>query len=162
MSGGYWGKGNNPFFNYDFDAASQDREKHRLQAEAHRDKLDSEMQIFSLRLQMDSLRSQMDSNSRRMKSAVAHQENLRDEMKTGCFKLALRSNILQRTLSSLMDNHPQIKELILEEIKKQHTHCYSESYRQTWWKWANEFKNNPNHYDAYFTFPFPMDEEPKE
>lgn len=155
MAGGYWGKGNNPFFNYDFDAASQDQENHNLKAAAHRDKLDSEMQIFSLR-------AERDSNSRRMKSAIIHQENLRDEMKVGCFKLAIRSNIFQRTLTSLMDNHPQIKELILEEIKKQHTHCHSESYQKTWLKWGDEFKNNPNHRDAYFTFPYPLDEEPKE
>lgn len=152
MSGGYWGKGNNPFFNYDFEAASKDRENHNLKAAAHRDKLDADMQISSLR-------EEINSSARRMRSARIHQDNLRCEMQEGCFKLAIRSNIFQRTLTSLMDNHPEIKALIMKEINKQYAHCYSESYQQTWSKWASEFKNNPNHYDAYFTFPFPVVKE---
>ncbi|MEQ6277155.1 hypothetical protein [Kluyvera huaxiensis] len=154
MSGGYWGKGNNPFFNYDYEAASQDRELHRLKDSAHKEKLEHELSISSLENELNVI-------SRKNLFSNAEKEKRLENMKDGCFKLAIRSNIFQRTLANLMQKHPELQELIINELKVQHDHCMSDSYQKTWSQWAYDFKKNPNHYDAYFTFPFPLSEEPK-
>lgn len=56
---GFWGKGNNPFFNHDFDAAQRDRDAHRASETAHKEKLAHELDLQTQRLDADAALSKL-------------------------------------------------------------------------------------------------------
>lgn len=165
MSGGYWAKGNNPFTNFDFDAATRDKENHRIRGEAHQQRLDNELELQRIEQQSNADTSKM---RIRMNATIAsHNDEIKsyeqrlDNMTQGLYKLAIRSNIFQRTLLRLQEKWPEKKEDILDEIQAQKDFCLRDEYQSTWWNWAREFKNVPNHTDAYFDFPFEKRPSPK-
>jgi len=158
MAGGYWGKGNNPFSNFDYDAASRDREMHRVKGESHQQRLDSELELQRIEQQSSSEVSKM---RIRMNATIAsHNEEIKvyeqrlNSMALGLYNLAIRSNTFYRTLVKLQEKWPDKKEDILDEIQTQRDYCITPEYRQQWWVWANDFKKNPNDKDEYFNFPF--------
>lgn len=164
-TGGYWGKGNNPYSNFDYDSASRDRQMHRIQGEAHQERLDNEIkrqqQDFEFqKLEQESstdlskMRIRMNATIASHKKEINAYEQRLDNMAQGLYKLAIRSNIFQRTLIKLQEKWPEKKEDILDEIQTQKDYCLRDEYQNTWWNWAKDFKNVPNHTDAYFDFPF--------
>lgn len=165
MSGGYWGKGNNPFSNFDYDAASRDRDLHRIRGDAHQDRIDNELQLKKQAMEMQRIEQENNSDLSRMRirmnaTIASHNDEVKayeqrlDNMVQGLYKLAIRSNIFQRTLIKLQEKWPEKKEDILDEIQNQRDFCMRDEYQNTWWNWAKDFKSVPNHTDAYFDFPF--------
>lgn len=154
MSGGYWGKGNNPYFNYDFDAAARDTERHASNDIANRARRAVEDQKQSHESDISRLRVQMNSTITSHKKVVSEYEERLDKMKMSLYKVALRSNIFHKTLLKLQEKWPEKKDDILDEIQKQKDYCLTEEYRNTWWKWVNDFKETPNPDLEYFSFPF--------
>jgi chromosome segregation ATPase len=154
MAGGAWDKGNNPYFNYDFDAAAMDSERIASNEISERALRDREAERQSNDAKMSNLRVQMNSTISSHKKVVNEYEEKLDEMKMSLYKLALRSNILHKTLMELQEKWPDKKEEILDEIQKQKDYCLSDEYRNKWWEWVNDFKDNPDSNIKYFSFPF--------
>ncbi|EAZ2271177.1 hypothetical protein B0051_24865 [Salmonella enterica] len=73
--------------------------------------------------------------------------------KTVIFKLAIRSNIFERTLVKLTETWSDKKEYILDEIQCQRNHCSTQEYRDNWWGWVNQQDPSSDH--SYLDFPFP-------
>lgn len=158
MAGGYWGKGNNPFSNFDYDAASRDREMHRIKGESHQQRLDSELELQRIEQQSSSevskMRIRMNATIASHNDEVKAYEQRLTDMTMGLYKLALRSNTFYRTLVKLQEKWPEKKEDILDEIQAQRDFCNSDEYRTQWWNWANDFKKTPDSSTDYFSFPF--------
>lgn len=158
MAGGYWGKGSNPFSNFDYDAASRDRQMHRIQGEAQQERLDHELDLQKAKNQNDAdlsrMRIKMNATIASHQNEVKEYEQRLNSMALGLYNLAIRSNTFYRTLVRLQEKWPDKKEDILDEIQIQRDYCITEEYRKQWWDWANDFKKTPNNEDAYFNFPF--------
>lgn len=164
-TGGYWGKGNNPYSNFDYDSASRDRQMHRIQGEAHQERLDNEIkrqqQDFEFqKLEQESsadlskMRIKMNATIASHKKEINGYEQRLNSMAIGLYNLAIRSNTFHRTLLKLQEKWPDKKEDILDEIQTQRDYCITQEYRKQWWDWANDFKKAPNDDDEYFNFPF--------
>lgn len=165
MSGGYWAKGNNPFTNFDFDAATRDKENHRIRGEAHQQKLDNELQMKKHAFELQKIEQESSADLSKMRirmnaTIASHNNEIKayeqrlNSMTLGLYNLAIRSNTFYRTLVKLQEKWPDKKEDILDEIQTQRDYCVSAEYRQQWWDWANNFKKTPNDNDEYFNFPF--------
>lgn len=158
MSGGYWGKGNNPYSNFDYDGASRDRQMHRIQGEAHQERLDHELELQKVEMDrsadLSKMRIKMNATIASHKKEINAYEQRLNSMTLGLYNLAIRSNTFYRTLVKLQEKWPEKKEDILDEIQIQRDYCITQEYRQQWWDWANDFKKNPNDNDEYFNFPF--------
>lgn len=158
MSGGYWGKGNNPYSNFDYDAASRDRQMHRIKGEAQQERLDHELDLQKAKNQngadLSRMRIQMNATIASHQNEVKEYEQRLNSMALGLYNLAIRSNTFYRTLVKLQEKWPDKKEDILDEIQNQRDYCVTQEYRQQWWDWANDFKKAPNDKDEYFNFPF--------
>lgn len=157
-TGGYWGKGNNPYSNFDYDGASRDRQMHRIQGEAHQERLDHELELQKVEMDrsadLSKMRIKMNATIASHKKEINAYEQRLNSMTLGLYNLAIRSNTFYRTLVKLQEKWPEKKEDILDEIQIQRDYCITQEYRQQWWDWANDFKKNPNDNDEYFNFPF--------
>lgn len=158
MSGGYWAKGNNPYTNFDFDAATRDRENHRIRGEAHQQRLDNELELQRIEQQSNADTSKM---RIRMNATIAsHNDEIKayeqrlDRMAKSLYKLTIQSNTFYRTLVKLQEKWPEKKEDILDEIQAQRDFCNTDEYRNKWWNWVNDFKKSPDENNDYFNFPF--------
>lgn len=158
MAGGFWGKGNNPYWNFDYDTSSRDRQMHRIQGEAHQERLDHEIDLQNVEMDrsadLSKMRIKMNATIASHKKEINAYEQRLNSMTMGLYNLAIRSNIFHRTLVKLQEKWPEKKEDILDEIQIQRDYCVSPEYKQQWWDWANDFKKAPNDDDEYFNFPF--------
>ncbi|POZ15033.1 hypothetical protein C3Z09_15205 [Lelliottia aquatilis] len=118
---GFWGKGNNPFFNHDFDAAQRDREAYRAEETAHKERLAHELDLQTQRLDADAalskLRTQKNAMESQYKGKIKACEAQIEEMRKAFYFLIRHSFIYQNTLNELMVKHPDMKEEILDEIQ---------------------------------------------
>lgn len=148
MAGGYEGKGQNRYWNYDSDAALRGKQLvdvARRASEARADANSSQEEINRLRLQLNQT---ITSNS----NIVSNYEQKIEKMKTSFFRLAIKSNIFYKTLLKLQEKWPEKKEDILDEIQVARNEANTEEYRQKWWKWVKEFDMSPE--NDYLKFPF--------
>lgn len=148
MAGGFWGKGQNPYWNYDSDAALQGKkivDVARRASEARADAISSQEEI-------DRLRSQLNQTISSNSNIVSNYEQKIEKMKTSFFRLAIKSNIFYKTLLRLQEKWPEKKEDILDEIQVARNEANTEEYRQKWWTWVKEFDMSPE--NDYLKFPF--------
>lgn len=135
---GFWGKGNNPFFNHDFDAAQRDREAHRAEETAHKERLAHELDIQTQRLSADAdlsrLRTQKNTMESQYKGKIKEYEAQVEEMRKAFYFLIRHSFIYQNTLNELMVKHPDMKEEILDEIQsaRDFNNHYEEKNNELW------------------------------
>ncbi|MDY0920359.1 hypothetical protein [Leclercia sp. CFBP8987] len=160
---GFWGKGNNPFFNHDFDAAQRDREAHRVSETAHKEKLAHELDLQTQRLDADAalskLRIQKNAMEAQYKGKIKAYEAQIVEMRKAFYCMALRSCVFEKNLNDFIEKHPELSEELLDNLQEAKEHCYAVEYRDKWWKWVNEVEIN---YDMdYLEFPFPKRESKK-
>lgn len=148
MAGGHWGKGQNPYWNYDSDAALNDQRRLAAEGEAHSAKIEN----IQLRSQ-----AELDSQMQQQQNAAALniQANLNVQIKhhkEAFFRLAIRSNTFVRALNEMMENHPELKEEILDLIQEKRNECTTQEYREKWWEWVKNSDINIEH--EYLKFPY--------
>lgn len=155
MAGGYWGKGNNPYWNYDHDAANNRQRANDAESEAQRAKLDTQQAQFDSSMANDRanrLQMQLNNTINSNKRAIADYEQRLEGFKQNFFRVAMHKNILYRTVRRLQEEWPDKKEFILDEMQRQRDFCNQDDYREGWW---NAIKDN-NLKDDYLEFPFPQ------
>lgn len=148
--------GKNPFWNYDYNAAQRNREIADSYRQANEARLDSQQAQFEASMANDRvsrIQMQLNNTINSHKKVVADYEQRLQKTKTVAFKLAIRSNIFERTLTQLQDQWPDKKENILDEIQRQKNHCTTQEYRDNWWGWVSQ--NDPSSDNSYLDFPFP-------
>lgn len=148
--------GKNPFWNYDYNAAQRNREIVDSYQQANEARLDSQQSQFEASMANDRvsrIQMQLNNTINSYKKVVADYEQRLQKTKTVAFKLAIRSNIFERTLTQLQDQWPDKKENILDEIQRQKNHCTTQEYRDNWWGWVSQ--NDPSSDNSYLDFPFP-------
>ncbi|EEO9711629.1 hypothetical protein JFK44_10265 [Escherichia coli] len=148
--------GKNPFWNYDYNAAQRNREIVDSYQQANEARLDSQQSQFEASMANDRvsrIQMQLNNTINSHKKVVADYEQRLQKTKTVAFKLAIRSNIFERTLTQLQDQWPDKKENILDEIQRQKNHCTTQEYRDNWWGWISQ--NDPSSDNSYLDFPFP-------
>lgn len=148
--------GKNPFWNYDYNAAQRNREIVDSYQQANEARLDSQQAQFEASMANDRvsrIQMQLNNTINSHKRVVADYEQCLHNTKTVAFKLAIRSNIFERTLTRLQEQWPDKKENILDEIQRQKNHCTTQEYRDNWWGWVNQ--NDPSSDNSYLDFPFP-------
>ncbi|OAT55276.1 hypothetical protein M989_01193 [Kluyvera georgiana ATCC 51603] len=148
--------GKNPFWNYDYNAAQRNREIVDSYQQANEARLDSQQSQFEASMANDRvsrIQMQLNNTINSHKKVVADYEQRLQKTKTVAFKLAIRSNIFERTLTQLQDQWPDKKENILDEIQRQKNHCTTQEYRDNWWGWVSQ--NDPSSDNSYLDFPFP-------
>jgi len=160
---GFWGKGNNPFFNHDFDAAQRDREAHRASETAHKEKLAYELDLQNQRLDADAalskLRIQKNAMEAQYKGKIKAYEAQLAEMRKVFYCMVIRSCIFEKNLNDFIKIHPELSEELLDNLQDAEEHCFAADYRDKWWKWVNEVEIN---YDMeYLKLPFPKRETKK-
>lgn len=163
MAGGFWGKGNNPFFNYDSDAAQRDRETHRERELAHKEKLEHELDLQKQQSRADAERSKLRIQKNAMQAGYEEQikeyEARIQEMRKAFYCLVLRSCVFEKHLNDFMIKHPEMGEEILDELQVARDYCYTPEYRQKWWDWVKKVDIN---YDMdYLNFPYEKRESKK-
>lgn len=148
--------GKNQFWNYDYNAAQRNREIVDSYQQANEARLDSQQAQFEASMANDRvsrIQMQLNNTINSHKKVVADYEQRLQKTKTVAFKLAIRSNIFERTLTQLQDQWPDKKENILDEIQRQKNHCTTQEYRDNWWGWVSQ--NDPSSDNSYLDFPFP-------
>lgn len=148
--------GKNPFWNYDYNAAQRNREIVDSYQQANEARLDSQQSQFEASMANDRvsrIQMQLNNTINSHKKVVADYEQRLQKTKTVAFKLAIRSNIFERTLTQLQDQWPDKKENILDAIQRQKNHCTTQEYRDNWWGWVSQ--NDPSSDNSYLDFPFP-------
>ncbi|AXC68671.1 hypothetical protein DOE63_26515 [Salmonella enterica subsp. diarizonae serovar 59:z10:-] len=148
--------GKNKFWNYDYNAAQRNREIVDSYQQANEARLDSQQAQFEASMANDRvsrIQMQLNNTINSHKKVVADYEQRLQKTKTVAFKLAIRSNIFERTLTQLQDQWPDKKENILDEIQRQKNHCTTQEYRDNWWGWVSQ--NDPSSDNSYLDFPFP-------
>ncbi|WP_270502007.1 hypothetical protein [Kluyvera ascorbata] len=167
---GFWGKGNNPFFNHDFDATQRDREAHRTSEAAHKErlaheqeKLEQELRLQTQRLSADAdlskLRTKKNAMESQYKGKIKEYESQMAEMRKAFYCLVIRSCTFEKNINDFIEKHPELSEELLDNLQEAREHCSAVEYRNKWWKWVNEVEIN---YDMeYLNFPFPKRESKK-
>lgn len=148
--------GKNPFWNYDYNAAQRNREIVDSYQQVNEARLDYQQSQFEASMANDRvsrIQMQLNNTVNSHKKVVADYEQRLQKTKTVAFKLAIRSNIFERTLTQLQDQWPDKKENILDEIQRQKNHCTTQEYRDNWWGWVSQ--NDPSSDNSYLDFPFP-------
>ena len=156
MAGGYWGKGNNPYWNYDHDAANNRQRANDAESEAQLAKIDTQQAQFDSSMANDRanrLQMQLNNTINSNRKVVADYEQRLEEQKTISFKLIMKVNIFERTLNRLQEQWPEKKENILDEIQRQKDHCSVEEYKEKWWKWVNDGGLSPEANCLKFPYP---------
>ena len=151
MAGGFWGKGNNPFWNHDSDAALN-----------HKQKLDAELDAFRAKLDSEDSHRRAVHAQQRVNSVIRQSDQLVSELKdvkTVFFMAAIRSNILQGALEDLIAKHPHMADEILDTIQANRDKGNMEDYRQKWWDWV--FSTELTTKNSYLKFPFEQRENKK-
>lgn len=141
MAGGYWGKGNNPYWNFDSDAAlrnSQTNDAYRLANDARLDTQQAQFEASMANDRVNRIQMQLNNTINSHKKVVADYEQRLEEQKSISFKLIMKINIFERTLNRLQEQWPDKQENILDEIQYQKNHCSSDEYREKWWKWVSD------------------------
>ncbi|WP_273875278.1 hypothetical protein [Serratia marcescens] len=157
MAGGYWGKGNNPYWNYDTDAANSRQRANDAESEAQRAKLDTQQAQFDTSIANDRanrLQMQLNNTINSNRKVVADYEQRLEGFKQNFFKIMMQSNIFYRTLNKLQDDWPDRKEHILDEIQRQRDFCNQAEYHDKWWNAVSQ--NNIG--DSVLEFPYPKRE----
>ncbi|EDM1757872.1 hypothetical protein AH553_22395 [Salmonella enterica subsp. diarizonae] len=163
MAGGYWGKGNNPYWNFDSDASlrnSQMNDAYKLANNAQIDTIKAQSDASLARskanmanIEISDLRNQLNTTINSHKKEIDAYEKRLKNTKTVVFKLAIRSNIFERTLVKLTEEWSDKKDYILDEIQCQKNLCSTQEYRDNWWGWVNQEDPSSDH--SYLDFPFP-------
>ncbi|EJW0364833.1 hypothetical protein N8I43_004227 [Salmonella enterica] len=159
MAGGYWGKGNNPYWNYDHDAANNRQRTNDAESEAQRAKIDTQQAQFDSSMANDRanrLQIQLNNTINSNRKVVADYEQRLEHFKLNFYKVALQRNIFKTTLDRLQEQWPERKEDILDEIHRQRERCNEPEYREKWWSFIGENKLG----DSILEFPYPK-REPK-
>lgn len=141
MAGGYWGKGNNPYWNFDSDAAlrnSQTNDAYRLANDARLDIQQAQFEASMANDRVSRIQMQLNNTINCHKKVVADYEQRLEEQKSISFKLIMKINIFERTLNRLQEQWPDKQENILDEIQYQKNHCSADEYRDKWWKWVSD------------------------
>ncbi|MEC5343173.1 hypothetical protein ABRZ24_11280 [Brenneria populi] len=141
MAGGYWGKGNNPYWNYDYEAANNRSRLNQADANANQAQLDAQAAQFEASAANDkthNLQMRLNQTINSHKKVIDGYEQRLEQQRMISFKLIMKVNIFERTLNRLQEQWPDNKENILDEIQLQKDHCSVEEYREKWWKWIND------------------------
>ncbi|MDM2724215.1 hypothetical protein [Citrobacter sp. Cy230] len=157
MAGGYWGKGNNPYWNYDHDAANNRQRANDAESEAQRAKIDTQQAQFDSFMANDRanrLQMQLNNTINSNRKIVADYEQRLEHFKLNFYKVALQRNIFKTTLDRLQEQWPDRKEDILDEIQRQRERCNEPEYREKWWNFIGENKLG----DSILEFPYPKRE----
>ncbi|MEB6225416.1 MULTISPECIES: hypothetical protein [Pantoea] len=148
MAGGYWEKGQNPYWNYDSDAAFADKQR-----------INAELDTFRTKLEMQKAKDREEFSRRQatlaLNTAVNTQVSLTkkiEDLKLAFFRLAMKSNIFQNTLEELIVKHPEMIDEILDLMQLHRDKCNNEEYRKEWWGWISNSELNHEH--NYLKFPF--------
>jgi hypothetical protein len=157
---GFWRKGNNPFWNFDSDAAQRDREAHRDRAAAHQEKLDHELELHKQQSRAEADHSKLRIQKNAMQAGYEDQikkyEAQTKEMRMVIYKLCLRSNVLNASLDELINQNPEMKDHILDIIQSKRDEHNGEENREKWWKFTGDIKSDME----YLKFPYEK-REPK-
>ncbi|HED3067095.1 TPA: hypothetical protein R4057_004122 [Kluyvera ascorbata] len=160
---GFWGKGNNPFFNHDFDAAQRDREAHRAKDTALKERLAYELDLQTQRSSaagdLSRLRIQKNAMEAQYQEKIKEHESKMAEMRKAFYCMVIRSCIFEKNINDFIEKHPELSEELLDNLQEAREHCSAVEYRNKWWKWINEVEIN---YDMeYLNFPFQKRESKK-
>ena len=149
MAGGFWGKGQNPFWNHDSDAALN-----------HKQKLDAEADAFRARLDSEDSHHRAVQAQQRATSVIRQRDELVLKLqnhKEAFYKLALKSNVLQNTINRLIKKNPEMESEIMELLGDEKQGVLSEEYTDKWWAWVKETDLDKNH--EYVNLPFEKKDE---
>ena len=139
---GFWGKGNNPFFNHDFDAAQRDREAHRAKDTALKERLAHELELQTQRSSaagdLSRLRIQKNAMESQYQEKIKAYESQIKEMRKGFYNLGIRSQTFEKVINDLIEKNPHMSEEILDEIQTARDFCDAPEYRQKWWDYLHE------------------------
>ncbi|WP_407579555.1 hypothetical protein [Citrobacter koseri] len=152
-----WGKGNNPFWNYDADAAQRNREVVDSYKQAGEARLDAQQAQFEATMandQVNQLQMRLSQTINSHNSVVKDYEQRLEGFKLNFYKIALQRNIFKTTLDRLQEQWPERKEDILDEIQRQRERCNQPEYREKWWNFIGENKLG----DSVLEFPYPQRE----
>ncbi|EAQ6107582.1 hypothetical protein DRK59_24215 [Salmonella enterica subsp. diarizonae] len=156
MAGEYWGKGNNPYWNFDSDASlrnSQMNDAYKLANDARLNTQQAQFETSMAQDEVQRLRTYLNQTINSHKKEIDTYEQRLKNNKTVIFKLAIRSNIFERTLVKLTEEWSDKKDYILDEIQCQKNLCSTQEYRDNWWGWVNQEDPSSDH--SYLDFPFP-------
>lgn len=148
--------GNNPFWNYDYNAAQRNREIVDSYQQANEARLNSQQAQFEASMANDRvsrIQVQLNNTINSHKKAIADYEQRLEEQKAISFKLIMKVNIFERTLNRLQEQWPEKKESILDEIQHQKDYCSVEEYKEKWWKWVNDGGLTPEANCLKFPYP---------
>ncbi|ECE0793843.1 hypothetical protein GK48_28205 [Salmonella enterica subsp. diarizonae] len=154
MAGGYWGKGNNPYWNFDSDASlrnSQMNDAYKLANDARLNTQQAQFETSMAQDEVQRLRTYLNQTINSHKKEIDTYEQRLEDFKLNFYKIAIQRNIFKTTLDRLQEQWPGKKEDILDEIQRQRERCNKHEYREKWWNWINH--NNLE--DDYLEFPFP-------
>lgn len=126
MAGEYWGKGNNPYWNFDSDASlrnSQMNDAYKLANDARLNTQQAQFETSMAQDEVQRLRTYLNQTINSHKKEIDTYEQRLKNNKTVIFKLAIRSNIFERTLVKLTEEWSDKKDYILDEIQCQKNLC---------------------------------------
>ena len=153
---GFWGKGNNPFFNHDFDAAQRDREAHRAKDTALKERLAHELDLQTQRSSaagdLSRLRIQKNAMEAQYQEKIKAYEAQIDGMRKGFYNLGIRSQTFEKVINDLIEKNPHMSEEILDEIQTARDFCSTLEYRKKWWDYIHEVTIELNM--EYLKFPY--------
>jgi len=155
MAGGYWEKGQNPYWNYDSDAALND--KRRIDAQLDASRAQHEVKMLKEREQVEQAQT-----TSALNAAANVQANLSKKIQDGkeaFYKLAMKSNIFQAALEELIIKNPEMADEILDAIQASRDKCNAQDYRHKWWEWVSTSELTPQM--NYLKFPFEQRENKK-
>lgn len=159
---GFWGKGNNPFFNHDFDAAQRDREAHRASETAHKERLAHELDLQTQRLDSDAalskLRIQKNAMEAQYKGKIKAYEAQIVEMRKAFYDLGIRCQIYEKTINDVIAKNPDMGEDILDDMQTARDFCTQPEYKQKWWDYLHKVTIELGM--EYLKFPY-VKREPK-
>lgn len=133
MAGGYWGKGNNPYWNLDSDAAlrnSQTNDAYRLANDARLDTQQAQFEASMANDRVSRIQMQLNNTINSHKKIVADYEQRLEGFRLNFYKITIQRNICKTTLDRLQEQWPDQKEDILDEIQKQRERCNQTEYRE--------------------------------
>lgn len=154
MAGGYWGKGNNPYWNFDSDAALRNSQTNDAYRQANDARLDTQQAQFEASMANDRvnrIQMQLNNTINSHKKVVADYEQRLEGFRLNFYKITIQRNIFKTTLDRLQEQWPDQKENILDEIQTQRERCNQTEYREKWWNAVSQ--NNIG--DSVLEFPYP-------
>lgn len=154
MAGGYWGKGNNPYWNFDSDASlrnSQMNDAYKLANDARLNTQQAQFETSMAQDEVQRLRTYLNQTINSHKKEIDAYEQRLEGFRLNFYKIAIQRNIFKTTLDRLQEQWPEYKGDILDEIQRQRVRCNQPDYREKWWNAVSQNSIG----DSVLEFPFP-------